>query len=338
MVKRFLMILALAALAAGCEYDFELKGFDDPDKLFVEFVSNGSDTTSLHIHTCLPTARSGEKKTVNTVLKALSVTADGKKLKVSKVEGQPNLWSVVGAIPPGSLLKVSAEAEGSDPVEGQCRIPQMPKIGKILVKETPNADDGMFEADIDLAGETLLPGERWAVSCIYKMHDWTTGIPESEGGEIDENIELNPYIERYVSDESVFSELETAFLDNYDYGSRLHIICDDNGSDGHIRFFFPQFPPYREEIHNEEWEDWYGNVHPAFDYVHERTSSFSIGVYKVAEEMYSYIKAQDAAENNALALAGLAPAMFAYSNVKGGFGLVAGYSGGLLFHQELDLP
>jgi len=334
MVKRFLIVIVLAVLAAGCEYDFELKGYDDPDKLFVECVATGSDTTLLRIHTCLPTARSGDVKTVTTVLKTLSASSDGKELKINKLSGQDNLWIVTGSIPGGSVLKVSAEAEGSDPVEGQCRIPEKPSIGNVSVEIYPDEKKEMYEVDVDLNGDSLRDEEKWAVSCIYRIHMWTVGIPEEEGGEFDDEGETNIYVERHLSSDSTFSDFEQSFLDCGGYGPTLHICCDDNGSDGHLRFYVPRYEDFRREISQSGWEDWNGTVHPAYEYVLYRKSRLYIRVYKVAGEMYNYVKAQDASENNVLALAGLAPAMFAYSNVKGGFGLVAGYSGGKEFVFE----
>lgn len=327
-MRRLLLILGFAVLAAGCEYDFPLKGYDGPDKLFVEMVWTGSDTTLLHIHTCIPTARSGDVKTVNTVLEELSVTSDGKSLKVEKFEDRENLYRVVGAVKPGGILKVCASAEGSDPVEGQCRIPSEPSVGKIKLSSYPDIDSGMYEIDVDLAGDVLREGERWAVSCTYRLHTWTTGIPASVMGDTDEESEMDVYVERYPSDEFSFAEEGASLLECDGYGRRLHIVCDDNGADGHLRFWIPRIESMHEVIHSEEWTDWVGTVHPGFDYTFDRTSSCTVRIYKVAGEMYNYIKAQDASENNVLALAGLAPAMFAYTNVKGGFGLVAGFTVG----------
>lgn len=333
-MRKFVFILALAVLAAGCEYDFELKGSDDPDKLFVEMVSSGTDTTDLYIHTCLPTARSGDQKTVKTVLNSIEASSDGKALKVEKVVD--NNWQVIGKIAPGSLLKVRAEADGIEPVEGQCRIPEVPNVKKISMRKYGDDKAEMYEVDIDLGGERLSGDQKWAVSCTYHIHYWTTGIPDEEGGDVDWTEDLDTYIERYSNEDATAADIETPFLDNSDYGRRIHIACDDNGSDGHLRFYVPRFETMHELTHQEEYEDWLGTVYNGYDYYANRVSSCTIRVYRVAGEMYSYLKAQDAAENNILALAGLAPAMFAYSNVKGGFGVVAGFSGGTAVDFECN--
>ena len=79
-----------------------------------------------------------------------------------------------------------------------------------------------------------------------------------------------------------------------------------------------RYPELRYTLHLDTYSNSYRQSFYSFSYV--------VDLYKVTPEYYRFLKSINDAQSNSWADVGLMQVTPTYSNVKGGFGVVAGYN------------
>lgn len=292
-------------MAAGCEFSFDVDVKADPG-LYLQCMADGEgNQISLRLQYAAPAKSSGEEIPTLDV-RRLEVTVDG---QTQAVEDRGDGLYTVDCKEPmkaEQVVKVVAEAEGLKPVEANTVL-----VGDIGLKSLEVEKDKMMILElhnltIELEDE---PREGEYIAIRILRLDW-----ENERDAISEC--LRPMIV------STDSEVETAQV------SLVGRMIDESGrSDNHITILparaFKEgkitlplaILPQRPGIEDEEKPDY-------------AKSEYDVTAYRVSESFFRYSLAVYKSKSDFMAIMGLAPANFAWSNIKNGFGVCASICGG----------
>lgn len=338
-MKKLLYIAMCAALLCGCEYSFDLDDTDENDKLHVLCVAGEGNETFINIQKAIPANRDNTNIPVTTDVKKLDLKVNGKSVSFSKYDinsSRYNLWRTEDPILPGDRLSLEVEVEGTDPVMAETTVPELPVIKSFNYSAAEKSDYSyktIFDVEIDNVDE-----ESYLAFSCNSMHIHV--VENEEGVETERDttysrVWVEPAVEyNDITDDTEEPWISTYFngisLDTYD-GDELNVLDARTvlSNKGHIQF---SIRPNRDDVRvvNEEW---YFNPE-TFEYkpvaVPEYTIysyySYSIAIRRISKEAYCYIKARHIENVNVLATIGLAPPTFTYSNIDGGFGVLAGMS------------
>ena len=308
-MKRVLpVILMSAVLLQACTKEFTLD-VSGKSKLFLHCCPGANDTTYIYLNRAVPVGDSYKGSffledaeiafEVDDVLMAMH--------REGYEEGiQPRrCWYVVDPLPEGGRISFSAVVDDLPPITATTVIP---------------ADVPEFEYDLSADASSLRiafddnPDTRdWygiALLCEREVYDW-------EG----KAFETVQYAWQMPKQEmaSVFSvSLEKRYVDatfdGFFFGNdnrcTLRIWPDEYFSGPHVDLTvqFRNSPGL-----------WSGNAHTY-------KNRYKVRLFKVTQEFFNYAVAQDHVKNNELAQGGLAPAAFAYTNIHGGVGILAGWT------------
>lgn len=337
-MKKIIYIVLGAVLLCGCEYNFELDETKENDKLYVLCIAGDEDETFINIQRAIPANRDDSSKPVKTNVSKLDLKVNGKSVSLSKYDVDNyryNLWRTTDPILPGDELSLEVEADGTDPIKAVSVVPGIPVIKSITVSPSPDKESGKVVFNVAL--DNVREGSYYAFDCTTRMVEITKNI--------DSDIEIRRDTTYYnewvmpaveydeISDDSEAPWIETNYngisFDTYD-GVNL-MVLDSKTLVGNGGSF--EFAIYANEDNEREDGGWYYYDQEANDWLiaegdpnirHYSYYTSNITVYQLSNEAFRYIKARYIENYNVLASIGLAPASFTYSNIDGGFGVLAG--------------
>ena len=310
-----LMLLCLGLIS--CKDDFDIQKLQDHPRLVVYCFPTEGDTTLVSVAKSLPVASvkgnvdilSREKVDAHIIYKVNGVEQTVKRIAneeeaqlftrstnsdvLSQLVGQ---YYVVGKQKAGDKISIQVSAPDFSSVSASTYIPE--KVGVELgdVKLEMKSSDGYNSITID------------RVEAIF--HD----NPSSEDYYSVKlrllNREKNRDLGLLTDNEPLLnkkSKVDDDFgMDDYEYFGNAYIFNDRtiNGK---------TYTLHLDTYSNSYYQSFY-----SFSYV--------VDLYKVTPEYYRFLKSINDAQSNSWADVGLMQVTPTYSNVKGGFGVVAGYN------------
>lgn len=300
------MLLALFSLCllCACEETFEIDSKGQP-KLFVQCYAGLEDTTFVYIKKAVPVNSS---ETSGFTLNSIRLKADGVPVELNK-DNETLYWSI-SPIASGAELVFEAEAAGLPEVSASSKVPEKLDFhtevrveessyaGRVLrmkaVFDKPLPEGGYFGAVVVTHTTVISNGvaeDVYESSVPFSVGTIGGGLSDMissamGGGTMDINIGGNKYV-------SVF-------------------LFDSNDlTDGSICF-------------NSECLRVDGDYFKEGDSQGEVVVEYRLGIYSFSKECCYYFQALNNQDRNFLAQLGLSPPNYSYSNVAGGYGVVAG--------------
>lgn len=302
--KRMLLTLFSLCLLCACEETFEIDSKGGRSKLFVQCYAGLGDTTFVHIRKAVPVNASEPPEfTLNSV----GFRAGGVPVELNK-DSETLYWSTSPIIP-GSGLVFEAEAKGLPKVCASSNVPEMldfhtearveeySYVGRVLrmkaVFDKPLPEDEYFGACVVAHTEVMSDGvvedssESVVPFSIGAIGGSLSDMISSAmgGGTMDINIGGNKHISVLLFNSNDLTDGSICF--NSDC---IGINGDYSGEDGGKAVVV----------------------------------EYRLNIYSFSKECYYYFQALDNQDRNFLAQLGLSPPNYSYSNVAGGYGVVAG--------------
>ncbi len=303
-ILRLIAATTLCLAASGCTKEFKLKGLDTKPRAFVEFLPCGQDSSLVKLFRAYPPQMMIDDQTLDSFVDdpagALSIEVDGVPVVVEN--DALSLACVRRRFSPGETVSVRIDLGDGCKAESSTVIP--PAVTDCKVNRV--GDDIVLDYKADLFPEyvALLP-------------DYITTTSRVEGGETITTVRHGGYVmhfdTEYRSDlagEMVGAIHSLAFND-----SRIYFWKDSDAEridGGWHRMKFR----ISSSIYTGGLE--YDRIEVSYE--------FEFHVYGIHEDLYRYMNNQLDIENNEYGQQGLAPTVFNWTNVKDGFGIVAGMS------------
>lgn len=329
-MKRFLLPLILIALA-GCERPFELKQKNLPDKLFLECLSGAGDTTFVTLQTCIPVNNGKTVTTVSTDVEKLSLRFGDEEVplvKYTEKGSKYNRWYSLAPVPDGQTVSVEAKARGAGSVNGQSVIPMTPSVKSLSMKINPR-DSSLLDIKLDLDGEGLsYCGVVCQVMSVYEyegLSDYSVTSYYSEAPEESEdyfNITFNG--SSLIDDYTLFGYPYEGMEDIQQLLIPKKSYLEKNGTAMAFsvrRQFFETASHHEPAVYHEVLGFMLSEEH---DVTETYRYFYRLRIFSLSPEFYFFAQSRYMQRSNPLSFLGLAPAMAAWSNVSGGFGVVAG--------------
>ena len=296
--------MAAIAAVSSCEIEFDVDVKDREPRMYVQCFPGPCDSTSLMIKKCVPV---GVPKSdgADFTIKKMVLTQNGTPLNMIMGADQTQ-WYTWDKIIPGAALEFVLETEEVETVKATSNIPVVPNF--------------TVERDIIRTGETM--GEDY-IQFTLSFDDTVT-----------ENTKLavaiwrvDNYIYDYIDEETG----ETYQVEGtYEYGSRPTTVQHESSIMGAINDAFKiVFLRYRTDGASSaliQGKDLTKDRKFVVATPYEEEDEYSIVVFALSDAYYGYLYSDYQKDNNYLAILGLAPSSFAYTNIAGGFGALGGYS------------
>ena len=317
MIYRAFSFMFLCLALVSCKDDFDIQKLQDHPRLVVYCFPTEGDTTLVSVAMSLPVASvkgnvdtlSREKIDAHIIYKVNGVEQTVKRIAneeeaqlftrstksdvLSQLVGQ---YYVVGKQKAGDKISIQVSAPDFSSVSASTYIPEKVEVELGDVKLEMKSSDGYNPITID------------RVEAVF--HD----NPSSEdyysvklrllNREMDRDLGLLTDNEPLLNKKS---KLDDDFgMDDYEYFGNAYIFNDRtiNGK--------------TYTLHLDTYSYSYHQSFYIFSYV--------VDLYKVTPEYYRFLKSINDAQSNSWADVGLMQVTPTYSNVKGGFGVVAGYN------------
>ena len=333
-MKRLPIYILLAALFCSCEYNFELDESSLENKLYVNCVAGCGDTTFVTVQRCVPVNKAtlADKKLPD--LEYLHLTLDGKDLPLKHMDDTIyNRWYTLEKMNAGSVLSIRAKASDTEEVNASCSLPPTPSI-KSIKTDFCKTDESYLEFQIELEGTTegyyAVEGQfRTQESAVYDPDYNPYESSDFEGDYITSYYGL--YSNILPESSEILSERTEEYpglswdgrsLNGTIWSSEIKHLSlvserDLAESKGILRFYIYYNPDCDEDAEYDIYDG--GKV----KYHHKRVTTRQFRIYRISPEFYYYASAQIAQDENTLGEIGLAPSAFSYTNIDGGFGVLA---------------
>ncbi len=357
--------LALVCLAfVSCKDDFDVEKLQDSPRLVVYCFPTEGDTTLIAVTKSLPIAsfkgdkdvQSHEKVDAHIIYKVNGVECPVKRIE-NKQEAQlftesKNDWALenlvgqyyaVGKQKEGDKVSLEASAEGCSTVSASTYIPGKVnvKLGEVRLEEKSTDGDSYVDKLEASFQDDASAEDYYFVKVKYKSKGgFAMGIAKDKETSLDTVYVYQSYeyyelkddyswnfdsLFWYVSSRSLQTASEPILnkktkldedfgIDDYDFYDNAYIFNDRmiNGRNYtlHLEADYGSYGNYYD--HNFDWTTVFG-------------CTYVVELYKITPEYYRFLKSIDDAQSNSWADAGLMQVTPTYSNVRGGFGVVAGY-------------
>lgn len=314
--KRILLALCSLCVLCSCEETFEIDSKGGSSRLFVQCYAGLGDTTFVHIKKAVPVNGS---ETPGFTLNSMELRADGVPVELNK-DSETLYWSTSPIIP-GSALVFEADAKGLPKVSASSKVPEMLKFhtearveeysyaGRVLrmkaVFDKPLPENVYFGACVVTHATLISNGE---VEDVYESSiPFSTGavgggLSDMMSSAVDINMGGGKYVSVFLFDTDDLTDGSICF--NSDC---MRIDGDYSGEGG-------------------------GTAEP------KAVVESRLCIYSFSKECYYYFQALNNQDRNFLAQLGLSPPNYSYSNVAGGYGVVAGLnltSGEWVSHADI---
>ena len=345
-MRKTAFILLLLLTAASCERTFELKEGTLRNKLYLDCVAGAGDSTFVTVQTCIPVNGGKAVKTVRTEIESMTLTIGGAPAPLTR-DSRPgqkyNRWYTLAPVADGQEISVEVKAKGMEKASGSSVVLAAPVIKSISMVPC-SKDTTMFDVHLELEGD-YLEGALYGFSCQLRQ----------EGKQIDvgiDTVSINSVLPLTISDvlasdslnveESQLFDLTfdgTTLIDNFS----LMALFTPTSEEGLMHVFIPRQKYFRQHGHKFHFYvprsvsdslsyrqaarmEFIPEFHmiPEHDVISDTRSFYKWKVIRLSEDFFYYTQARWMQRTNPLSFVGLAPAMAAWSNVSGGFGVVAG--------------
>lgn len=319
-MKKILIPIIIAAFGlCSCEEYFELKGSEGAPRMFVECYAGLTDTTFFSVYKAVSVNSRASEGTAFNVEK-FDFTINGSKANITKVEN--SFYWTTDPIPAGSRLTLDLDTRETEPIHATTTVP----VVQSFTTTADFIDNGtmpMIKFHLKLDGK-IEPTDRFGIS--IREH---VVIRRDNGDQPQEYYnDMTPMA--LNSSEMSLSDLLMASLmpmpNFYVTGYPDLIEClfysGEDFTDGEldVAASVTGFEPAWEEYANFDEETWEPR-----DTIHvTRADSLSVRIIRFSEETFGYINALYNQETDYLAMIGLSPAHFAYTNISGGYGVLGG--------------
>ena len=349
-MKRFAFIVFAFAALAACERPFELKEGTLQNRLYLDCLAGAGDTTFVTAQTCIPVNTGKAVKSVRTDIERLSLKVGSKEtslLKYAREGMKYNRWYTLEPIADGQEVAVEVKARGMEAVTGRTTVPAAPVLEKLMMTVHPG-DSAWFDVDLRIGGSRS-PDDFYGIVCLQEqIYEQLTY--DGDGVQQDsihlESVQPLDLVE-VVDENELFASSGDNFFDfTFDGASLMDEFSVFNSfmvSEQKMRMYLPKesflekrghklsFHVRRDycdtlRYHQEKIIDWGTGeeLFPESDVLSRTRVSYKWKVFRLSPDFYHYAQSRWLLDNNLLSFIGLAPATSAWTNVRGGFGVVAG--------------
>lgn len=322
MKKTALVILSLLTLCSceGIETRFELTGSGGKPKMYVECYAGLTDTTYISLYKAMPvnaTASDGSAFT----LKHIGLSINGTAANVTTLDN--TLHYTTDPIPAGAHLAIEVETHETEPVHASTTVPAKP------VFTTTSAYVGgmmpMLYFNLKMS-ETPAGTERFGLSIReHVIMTYSNGDDPFEYYEDFAPTVINAG--QSLSDQLKYALLPmpSLYITGYPHSLEFGFYSGEDFKGGEINI---ATTPYDGDYVHDEYRNWEqdesGDWAPKDTVTVTRIDSLQVVVIKMSDECYGYVNALYNQETDLMAMIGLSPAHFAYTNIAGGYGILAG--------------
>lgn len=308
-MKRIYLMISLAFLLCACEMEFEIKGVDGEDRLYMECTASTlSDVSEIRV----VGVRSINKPVKDYQSPAgldVRMTVEGNEVELLSRESADNeekyIYGV--SVEPGQKLRIEASAPGYASAYAETQVPYPVEDFDVRLERL---DDERYRLIVEYRDnpETVdMYGAFLMARKIRESADGTVSLYESE------------HYENFVHESDYFDVSTMRFMD-YD-GVEMAVWNDSRAVSGErqsVEFKIRRRKDYESDLSNYFGED-IGMMRPQYRLV----------LLKMSPEYYRYINGQWDSDNNALSWMGLSAPTFTYTNVIGGLGVFGCFSASL---------
>ena len=321
-MKKYLLPILLAVLGlSSCEEQFELKGSYGDPRMYLECYAGLTDTTFITLYKAVPVNAPRSNGDAFTVQK-LNFTIDGKPANLTELDN--TFYYTTDPVPGGSRLAVDVQTKETAPIHAETTVPAIPTFtteASYIPGSTP-----MIKFHLKMDGE-IRPTDRFGISIrehVVIKYDNEDDPREyyEDSAPVSLDITTTSLSDLLLAalmplpsiNVTGYPEtIECAFYNGEDFSGREIDVAT---------LITPQETTWQEYSDWEEDED--GNYYPTDSVTVTRTDSLSVRVVRLSDECFGYMNALYNQETDIMAMAGLSPAHFAYTNVSGGYGVLGG--------------
>lgn len=334
MKKTIAIMCMLLPLLCGCEYNFELPGSDDVDKLSLTCVVNGEGRTYLNLELAAPVNKYITDKKVRADIEMMELKVNGEVCPLrtdtvavgTELEGL-DFWSIERKVLPGDVVSVRARARGTAEVSGETTVPQPIRIRDFSARRdtsytsylTLKVDNALKEDFYGVEINSISLDSLWVNGELKRAYETARYIYPSEVSSGQEALieygGMDAYLPAYYN----------GFTINPSAGSRMYVFSGELFEGDEISFQWYGNNPGTYEYDTVDYErnedgDWVEVVHHIRESV---TMGFKVDICRVSPDFFRYGRARYIMDNNYFAEYGLSAPSFSYSNIEGGFGICA---------------
>jgi len=320
----------------SCKDDFDVNKLQDSSRLVVYCFPTKGDTTLIAVSKSLPVAsfkgdmyvQSQQAVDANIIYKVNGVDLPVKRigsLKEARLFSTSNVeehltklvgqFYVVGKQKEGDYIQVQVSADGFPSVSASTYIPNQVNVQMGDVRFDEKSSDADSYSRVDKI-EVTFQDDASTQDCYSVM----VKLRQKEGTNCDSlswvtrDIEVSTMGEPLLNKKTKLND-DFGFDDYTFYGNSY--IFDDRTING--QSYTLHLEALSAYMHASEYDD-RGTWDKVFGY------DYIVELYKVTPEYYRFLKSINDAQSNSWADVGLMQVTPTYSNVKGGFGVVAGYN------------
>lgn len=315
-MKKIFALYAAALLLSACDYAFDPKIDVTEDRMFLQSYVSDADTTFIRLSRTVPLDGAKIPGT-DYKIEEFRVRAGGQDVEVRRKDDWR--WYFLGHNAPGTALDVYVKAAGVEPVSAQTVVPDAPRIAAVRQDPVSIGDRDLAKVTVTLADDPV-PDAHYGIAYFLESHViWTTTDEEGteERGEATDISSMYPTSP--TDTESIIAELEEQswtifdFNPNWDYRYGNAQILVLSGREIQDRTVVQYYNLYEDSEHSYDWGDGYTHYSKA-------SYRWKVKLYRLSDACYNYMMARNNEGYSELAMFGLIPPCFTYSNVDGGYG------------------
>lgn len=286
-MKKYFYIISLVLLLSACEYEFEVSSPVGESRVFVESISGiTGDESYIDVKRAVPVGKPKIEGYAYT-LESFSITQDGEALALSRV-GDGTTFSYKPQPKPGSRLELSIKTSDMEEIRAESLIPEPIKVSDLKYEEING----------NLNWELIFEGE--PKNCLLYI--------------VDERH--TNWVNIFASSDNSLLGLMNSELKTIGWQILLPITGDENYTeDNGVSVLAYSYVMIEKESIKDSMRFAFSTM--AF------SGTLEFHLFTISEQAYGYLNAQYNRNNNFMALLGLSPPNFAYSNIDGGFGVFA---------------
>lgn len=331
---RKILPLLLILLLAACEKEHSFPT-EDSGRIYVYALMSDGGRSTVSIGISQPLGSTGQRPDPHSV--NVRLEADGKPVRLtldSEMSSEEILtYYTEDQFKSSQTLTLHATASGLNPAEAEIIIPEEITDVRITKREI----DSFKESDSDSSSDSMRTlwefgitiheeakaGDAYAVQILKKkMYEFIGEVYRPEDYEMG-LVEIDDlYVSSNVSNgNGSLTSVGTEMIIDFDGGeTKIENIVYDNAS----TYLSACVKPSKKRMVQSSYNPISNQNYSIYEYY-----EYKIKVYRLADEMYSYIRARQTAENHEIPIhLGFTPATYTYTNVVGGigvFGAVAEY-------------
>lgn len=338
---RLIPLILLLACQVACKFDFEVHN-NAPGGLYVQAVAS-DDKLSVRFKYVGALGASDRDLKLEERWASMKVSADGVPFvaaaaKYPKPEDL-TFFSVdfdsqtYQSLPVGTKLEVSVELDGLESVSGRTTKIGGAALSNLVIRREMMAQMEMATYELSLDAEATNPALEYVGVELYQVQgDSLTWLKPTLAVNTDPNIEMA---------QVQYSESMQMLLDDYPQAREalpftVTIVPMGAFKNGKLPLTVMSWKGGRPggQTGNQQGDSGGGETGTGGDSQEPEPIVTHVKVFGVSPEFYRYSLARYKSQSDFLAMMGLAPAQFAWSNISGGFGLCGAVSSSV--HYEFS--